>query len=208
VTSLDASPRPLHWYERLGSAALVYALYFGGYGLVNRGLALDHCTDLTLPFDRFVPFVPAWVVPFYLAYLLVLLPALLVTTRHLMRHALIAFSLLVLGSCLIFVAFPTYVPRPALVPSGLSERLVASIYEHDRPCCAFPSLHVSASALSALVLGRQTPSYGWLLWPCVAAVAVSTLCIRQHVMLDAFGGLALAYGIEWVAWRCRAQRNV
>lgn len=188
-------------YERLAAAVWVYLLYFGGYGLVNRRLRIADCTDLTLALDRYIPFLSEFVAPFYLAYLVVLVPALVIRDRQLLRHAVVAFTALVLLSCLIFVVFPTYVPRPTITGSSLSDALVGAIYAADKPSCAFPSLHVSSVTLSARVLQRESRRYGGLLWPCVALVALSTLFIKQHVLLDVLGGLAVAAGVEWATFR-------
>lgn len=195
------STQPLRLYERLAASAWVYVLYFGGYGLINRRLRVEDCLDLTLTLDQHIPFVPEFVAPFYLAYLIVLVPALVIRKRQLLRHAIVAFTALVVVSCLTFVAFPTYVPRPTLTASSLSDALVAAIYAADKPSCAFPSLHVSSVALSALVLRRESRGYSALLWPCVTLVALSTLFIKQHVVLDVLGGLFVAAGVEWATFR-------
>ncbi|HMA92193.1 MAG TPA: phosphatase PAP2 family protein [Polyangiaceae bacterium] len=201
VEPQPASSLQIRVYERLAAAAWVYLLYFGGYGLVNRRLRIADCTDLTLSLDRYIPFLSEFVAPFYLAYLIVLVPALVIRDRRLLGHAVVAFTALVLLSCLLFVLFPTYVPRPTIAGSSLSDALVGAIYAADRPSCAFPSLHVSSVALSALVLRRESRRYGRLLWPCVGLVALSTLFIKQHVVLDVLGGLGVAAGVEWATFR-------
>lgn len=212
VVAPPVSSLQVRTHERLAAAAWVYLVYFGGYGLVNRRLRLEDCLDLTQAPDRYIPFVSEFVAPFYLAYLIVLVPALVIQDRRQLRHAVVAFTTLVILSCLTFVAFPTYVPRPTLKVSSLSDTLVAAIYAADKPSCAFPSLHVSSVALSALVLRRGSRWYGGLLWPCVGLVAASTLFIKQHVLLDVLGGLAVAVGVEWATsrylWRNARERLI
>ena len=57
----------------------------------------------------------------------------------------------------------------------------------------FPSLHVSLSASAAMVLSRCRGSIHWPMVLWAAAIAVSTLLIHQHHLIDVAGGLLLAY---------------
>jgi membrane-associated phospholipid phosphatase len=197
----------ISWSERVVAAIFVYLLCLGGYGLVNRHVAIAACMDLSLSLDARIPFISAFVYPFYLTYVLVLIPALMVSKRALLRYAVVVFSILVVVSCLIFLMFPTYVPRPAFQSITLSDHLVAIIYKNDRPSCAFPSLHVSSAMLTALVMRRDQGRYGWFLWPSVIAVSASTVFIKQHVVIDVVGGILLAMAIEWVMYRLVTQQT-
>ena len=57
----------------------------------------------------------------------------------------------------------------------------------------FPSLHVSLSASAAMVLSRCRGSIHWPMVLWAGAIAVSTLLIHQHHLIDVAGGLLLAY---------------
>jgi membrane-associated phospholipid phosphatase len=183
--------RPRAW-RPVVYAVLVYALFFVGYVMVNRHLPLTRCGDLSTPWDRRLPFVPAFIWPFCFTYVLVLLPVVLVRDARLMARGTMAFAVLVASSCLLFILIPVTVPRPAAIPPSLSGSLVAAMFAADRPVCGFPSLHVSASVLTVAILFRVRRRVGLIALPLAVATSVSTLFIKQHVILDVVGGVALA----------------
>jgi membrane-associated phospholipid phosphatase len=69
----------------------------------------------------------------------------------------------------------------------------------DRPVNLFPSLHVANTCTCALALWRERR--GWrrvaLVW--AVAIASATLTTKQHLLVDLFGGLALAGFSDWLA---------
>ena len=83
-----------------------------------------------------------------------------------------------------------------MVPDSLSGSLVARIYRMDQPVCGFPSLHVSTSLLAALILLRERRVIGILSFVFFLLTAVSTLFIKQHVILDVLGGIMMALLID------------
>ena len=199
----NTSPR-LH--ERLLSAVGVYGVFFGAYGFVNQHLPLTHCRDLGTSLDRLVPFVPAFIWPFNLTYPLLLLPALLLHTRRAMARACLAMACLVLFSCAIFTLWPVCVPRPAFVPHTFSEHCVAWVYANDRPVCGFPSLHVSATLLTTLILRRAGSRVAPAFLVSWVVIALSTLFVKQHVLMDVLGGAILALLVDQVLIRRREER--
>jgi pimeloyl-ACP methyl ester carboxylesterase len=150
-----------------------------------------------------IPFVPEFVYPFYLAYVLILLPAVLIRERELLIRSAIAFAVLILVSCSLFVILPVHVPRPMNVPDSVAGMLVERIYRADRPVCAFPSLHVSTSLLAAVILMREYRLVGLLSLAFFFLTSVSTLFIKQHVFLDALGGVIMALAADWLVLRGR-----
>lgn len=193
----DGSPR---LWQRVLWVVGAYTLFFVCYGAANRLIPVEACLDLTLPVDRATPFVPELVYPFWAAYVLIPCPALLVATRSELARAGIAFVVLILISAVLFVLIPVTVPRPTAVPDTVAGALVALIYASDRPVCGFPSLHVSASLLAALITLRIRPRVGLVLLAAWALTAASTLCIKQHVVLDVAGGTALGLVVGMIVW--------
>ncbi len=192
VVGLDAQVRP-SVAERGATAAGVYALFFLGYGLVNRWIPLQGCRDLSTSLDRALPFVPDMVLPFVLAYPMLGLPALLLSCRRDLQRAALAMSALIVISLVLFVVVPVWVPRPEHLGDSFSARWVAEIYRSDRPVCGFPSLHVSATVLATLLLWRARVRFAWIYALAAVSVALSTLFVKQHVLADVAGGAALAW---------------
>ncbi|MEW6076644.1 MAG: phosphatase PAP2 family protein [Thermodesulfobacteriota bacterium] len=182
--------------ERLFAATGIYALFFASYTLANRTVSLESAVNLTLPVDRAIPFIPEFVYPFYLLYGFIVLPSFLIKSRRLFYRSVAAFSSLIVMSAVIFLLFPVYVPRPEFVPDGLAGNMVASIYRMDRPICGFPSLHVSTSLLATLVVFRNSKAQGMLFSVMFLLTSAATLFIKQHVVLDAAGGIVMALLID------------
>lgn len=187
-------------------AFFIYGLFFGCYLPANRLASMEACFDLTLPADRAIPLQPVFVYPFYLVYAAMILPAFLVKSRALLIRGGLAFGALIAVSCIIFVAFPTCVPRPEFSPHSEAGRLLARIWAMDRPVCGCPSLHVSASVLAATIVIRERRTAGVVLLAASLLTSVSTLFVKQHVILDVAGGVAMALIVDAVILRGRGSK--
>ena len=143
-------------------------------------------------FDDRIPFVPAFSVPYllYLPYLLFVAVYGIVASPY---YPQIAASMLAvqLIAAVIYSAKQSYVPRPNLVIDGVFSRLTAFIYRHDRPYCAFPSLHVAYSLLCAYWSTLLFPSLAPLFIVLTASIIASTLFIKQHALADVAAGASL-----------------
>jgi pimeloyl-ACP methyl ester carboxylesterase/membrane-associated phospholipid phosphatase len=184
----------------------VYALFFGCYGLVNRLIPVPACYDLSTSLDQAIPFIPAFIYPFYLVYGMMLIPAFLIRDPALFYRSVTGFSALILGSCLLFLLFPVYVPRPELIPDTYAGLLVRAAYEQDRPVCGFPSLHVAASLLVAATVLRERRLVGALLLGFALLTSAATLFIKQHVLADLAGGAAFALLVDRIILGGRLRR--
>jgi len=66
------------------------------------------------------------------------------------------------------------------------------LYRLDPPFNLFPSLHLSIAALSSLTAWKARRSYGAAAFVGVALIGASICTVKQHFVLDGFGGVALA----------------
>lgn len=148
----------------------------------------------TMGLDASIPFCPslAWL------YCMQLVTTSLTAWLMLRYEHLISYFISHLALCVIifsiFIAFPTFVPRPP--PPTLS-----SLYSHiariDVNGNAFPSFHAGFAVLCSGCLTATFPStkrhlmvsfVSWLLTICVL---YSALAIKQHVVLDIIGGILI-----------------
>jgi membrane-associated phospholipid phosphatase len=178
---------------------LVWIAVFEGVGRFASTLAT---ADPTLAIDARIPFwAPAiWI--YELCYLLPLVPALLLDDWHRFNRMVLAFVLANLVAFAVYLVYPVDFPHPVPGPD-LSARLVAFEYSADFHPGAnhLPSLHVAVAWLVWLVcLGQRTLRSTLLLCTAVA-ISVATLLVKQHVLLDVIGGVALALLAWWVAGR-------
>ena len=153
--------------------------------------------SLELPIDPLVPFLP-WMIGVYLGcFLFWFLHYRLVA--HLPREkADRFFAANLLAKAIIFLFYillPTKMTRPALSGTGFWDLCLRFMYWIDEPNNLFPSLHCMIAWLCWLgVRGNAEVPPLWRVTAFVMALAVcfSTLAIRQHVLLDVFGGILLS----------------
>ena len=194
MRKLRRPPREnLRWFL-LVVAVDLFAYY--GTILLNRG-AVYHTMDL--PLDASIPFVPAMMLVYVLAFVQWLACfALLVwePPRRCRYFALgIVFAELICAAC--FLLYPTWMAnRPVPEGTDFFNRLTAFIFAADNPSRnLFPSLHCAFSWICmrvTLASERVKP-------PLRAANAVFTLLVfasvvlvKQHVVVDIPAGVAAA----------------
>ncbi|WJH36020.1 phosphatase PAP2 family protein [Paenibacillus sp. CC-CFT747] len=157
------------------------------YGLLNRPGAEVY--SLVTAWDERLPFLPVFAIPYLIWY-----PFIFITLFAILRRSPAAYYRTLLGLCLglvvcygVYAVFQTTVARPDLPETGFFNRLLGFVYATDRPFNCFPSIHVLTSYL--MIKGARV--FGWkarlLVAALAAAVIVSTVLVRQHVLADAAG---------------------
>lgn len=160
------------------------------YGILNR--PTERVYSLMTDLDRLTPFVPAFGVPYVLWYLFI--PAVLIglafKNKAVYYQTLFALCGGLAVSYLVYALFQTTVPRPDLAAeTGLFNRLVRWVYQHDQPYNCFPSIHVLTSFL--MLRGAKAFNRRVSLAVTVMSVLIiaSTLFVKQHVLADVVGGI-------------------
>jgi membrane-associated phospholipid phosphatase len=97
-----------------------------------------------------------------------------------------------LGGAAIWYFRPRGVERPVVALKGPFSRLVAWTYSHDPRYNAFPSSHVFTAFLCSYYLVTVYPTHDILIWGTGSTIMASTLLVKQHHLIDVFGGLAVA----------------
>ena len=172
----------------------VNALTFSGTRLLRTGIAPR---SLATALDAAIPFVPAMIVIYLLAFVHWFLGYLVLAhepKRTCWRYAL-AFSAALLLGGVCFLVFPTVMERP--VPEGRDcfSRLVAWIYAIDTPDNLFPSFHCLQSWLFTRLLWHSPRvCKPWKLASAVFTFAVfaAVLLVKQHVLVDIPAGIIAA----------------
>ncbi len=183
-------------YFRLSFALALMSnqIAFQGSRLFEKG---RFHADLTLPADSLIPFLP-WTIAVYLGCFL-FWPILYRQIAGLPRQTADRFFCAnLIGkavSFLFFVLFPTTLSRPDVDGMTVWDTLMRFLYRIDAPDNLFPSLHCMVSWLCwAGIRGNRQVPVPWRIAAAAMAVAVclSTLTTRQHVLLDAAGGILLS----------------
>jgi membrane-associated phospholipid phosphatase len=150
--------------------------------------------------EALIPFVPAFVVP-YLLYIPLLLGLVFYGILVSPHFAEIAASVLAMqiAAAAVFSLHETRVKRPRVSKrdESLYVRLTHFIYHHDKPNNAYPSLHVAYAVLCGYWLSVLFPPFAPLIVTLAFLIALSTVFIKQHAVIDVVGGAAM--GLLWVA---------
>ena len=182
-------------------ALLSNQIVFQGSRFFEKG---RYHADLTLPADAVIPFLP-WTITIYVGCFLFWLILYRLIARLPRQEADRFFCANLLGkgiSFVIFVLFPTTMPRPEVNGMTAWDTFMRFLYWIDAPDNLFPSLHCMISWLCWVgIRGNRQVPLPWRIAALLMAVAVclSTLTTRQHVLLDVAGGILLSELCYWVA---------
>jgi membrane-associated phospholipid phosphatase len=196
----------LMWLKAIGTCASMWVFFYFYFHLLDNPSSAVTMMPTTV-LDAWIPFQPLGLVPYLSLWVYVALPpALLLGLRELVVYGLWAGALCAAG-LLCFYLWPTAVPPNPIDVSGYPG--FSLLHGVDAAGNACPSMHVAASVFSALWLDRLCREAGWsrrwrwanALW--ATAIVWSTVAVRQHVVLDVAGGLALGLAFAWLSLRTR-----
>jgi hypothetical protein len=195
-----------NWWRYLINLVLAGGVYWSStwYGMTNHATANVHI--LQTAFDRWVPVIPQFIVPynwlepvlyFCLLFFFVFHPKIFTAFG-------VAFITIQAISNGVYIVFQTYVPRPTDLVAGSSRYVDALIakYASDNPYNCFPSLHCGLSALAASFwwVKRRYRPVARLMTAFAVVTVVATQVLKQHVIADAVGSL-LAIALYLLAYR-------
>ncbi len=189
----------LHVFAVWGTA--VGLVFFAIYPATNwiATLRTNHY-NLYWDTELAIPFCPFFVWPYLSMYGLFFLPPFFLSPGQLKRLAqelIVATSL----AGIIFLILPAHLGFDRILPSDPLYRMVfTQIFFFDHPHNLAPSLHVAYSTAIVLSIAIHIGNfarymlYGWLIF-----LALSTLLIHQHHLIDVISGAAMAVLIN--LWR-------
>lgn len=195
-TPISRSPRR----ERVVVAAVmavVLTLGFYATDLYMAALAAKGRAFWTpaLAWDHWIPLAPAWIWVYLLYFPVCFLP-LLYREMHerigVFRRAAAGFLVQFAVALAFFWLAPSRMVRTPIDPSGASERALLAFHRLDQGFNVFPSLHVANVAFIACMTWRlRGRAAGAALWTLCLLIAVSTLLVKQHYLVDLPAGALL-----------------
>jgi membrane-associated phospholipid phosphatase len=144
--------------------------------------------------DGLIPIWPVWVVPYMLVWPIWIAAygwAAFKMPGRLFRVAVVSATFTIGVGMTIFMLFPTYVTRSALLGDDFFTNALRYVYAHDGSYDAAPSGHVYMTTLLALFYSLWYPRYKWLWMSILVIVCLSTVFTGQHYIMDVVTGLAL-----------------
>jgi len=147
--------------------------------------------------DNSIPFVKQFVLAYIMWFALVPLVFLYVCIKDKRTYARMLVSMVcgLIISYITFFFFQTTVPRPDLYGNDIFTYIIRIIYNTDRPYNCFPSIHVMNCVLMIQGIWAakgKNKSLAIIVTILNVLVILSTLFIKQHVVLDAVYGAILA----------------
>lgn len=171
----------------LFAAILSLAIYVP----ISRGKPRHLCG---MPVDGRIPFLPIFVIPYLsLFWFWPLAMVVLYTTPEAIPYYV---ALFVVG--LLYAVFSPIIScgaqRADASGPGVLRACVRFVYRVDGKANndVFPSTHVYLSTITGFYLTAAFPAWAPLIWLVAASIAVSTVFIKQHNLMDIGGGVLWA----------------
>lgn len=173
----------------------VIFIYASLYLIANKIQIVDATEVSKQRFDHYFQFNEHWLWIYLSSYLSI--PFLYVFYFYKIKRFFIkSFLSLTLVSFTIFMIYPTFVARSEFDSNGISwvyQFAFNILHTADSPTNCIPSLHVSTATLVAcLFLYMRNFTYFILGLIYTFLVSLSTLFIKQHVILDIISGALCA----------------
>ena len=183
--------------ERAAWTLGIATLWILGYFSLGAQRPLPHQADLRTAIDEWIPFVGWMIWPYLLGIAFPLTPLIAIRSHHLFRLAAVGYVAVVTASLACFLLFPAAStelrPNPGVADlDPISKWAIVALHAIDPPSNQFPSLHVSLTALAALLIWKSAPRWGLLAATCATTISISVCTVKQHVVFDVVAGLALA----------------
>ncbi|OFS10968.1 phosphatase PAP2 family protein [Hafnia sp. HMSC23F03] len=173
----------------------VAIVFFSLYPTINTFTAARHDTlALWIPAELGIPLIPAFIWVYFSFYLIILAPVFFLTQSEQKRLAIELMVITVIGA-LFFLLFPAKLGFVRQIPSApLYQSLFKHLFMLDQPHNLVPSLHVAWSCTAVLAITRK--HVGWIAWGLYSwliLIALSTLFVHQHHLLDVITGGLLSF---------------
>lgn len=173
--------------------AVNFLVYAGTRPITNKMLHYDISGQL----DYCLPFLPVFVIPYILAYLQWIIGYVMVARydRGYCYRVIFGEILSKLLIAVIFLLFPTTMLREEVFGQDLFSKMVIFLYKIDAPTNLFPSIHCLESYICMkTALEMKNISRKYQLSMCLMSILVfmSTVFIKQHVILDFVGAVIVA----------------
>jgi membrane-associated phospholipid phosphatase len=190
----------------VGTTVFTWLFFIGYFHLLRQPVNPITVMPLTA-LDRLIPFQPQALVAYFSLWVYVgVAPGLQPRFNELLAYGLWIGALCLSGLAFFYV-WPTQVP-PML--SEISDFPGFAILQGvDAAGNACPSMHVAVAIFTAIWVDHILRQVRTPLWPRLlnaawfAAIAYSTLAIKQHVVLDALAGavLGIVFALASLRWR-------
>ncbi len=177
---------PLHVLLVVFNIAVIW-LYVPINRLVQGGI------KPILSIDASIPLLPIFVLPYLLYHPWIMYLNISYLFRPLAELQQLTVATLVACGIgyLCFILMPTYVTCTYPQGSGVLYRLLQFLHRIDQPNNACPSMHVYLAVLLGYFSWTESSFANVFVLLAAVSVAISTVLIKRHYVLDVVGGVAV-----------------
>jgi len=189
--------------------AFIYFILLIIFLLINNHVTGKY--NMYSKIDDLIPFVPAFVIPYYAWYAFFFLTALFffLRSREDFEKTILSVNLSMVITLTIYVLFPNYQDlRPLVYADDFFSQWVRSLQEFDPASSVCPSLHVSITL--TLFLGiinslcyKDRRSIKLTALIITIMICASTVFIKQHSIVDVAAGLILSFLVYLFVYKVR-----
>ncbi len=183
--------------ERFVWVLFMGALFFILYGAANQYASLTPHSSIFMEWERHIPFVPSFIIPYMSSDVMFCIAFLLPQSRLELRILALRVLFIVTLSVLIFTVFPLQFGFEK--PHSDQYQWLFGLLSADLPYNQLPSLHISFAIVLWMSMRAHLKNvflkYAVALW--LWLIALSTLLVYQHHFIDfptgaLMGALAIA----------------
>ncbi len=191
-----------YWLDilKLLTPVLIYAPIYMIWFIYIEKHRFAHYAVIHTVVDDMIPFVEAFVIPYYMWFAYVSLTLLFFMFCCDVEDYYKNFAFLATGMT-IFLIISSLFPnmhqlRPVVMPrDNIFTHLVGIIYSHDTPANLWPSIHVynSIGSMIAIHRSKRFKTRGKIISDIIGtSIILSTLFIKQHSMYDVITAFIMA----------------
>lgn len=172
-----------------------YAIWIVVFQVVGRYAATLKTYNPTIGIDRMIPLIPDFVWFYELCYVFPFLLLFVIMDFHRLNIILLSIILANVSAFIVYLGYPIAFPRPELGQS-IAERILSLEYSSDFHPGAnkLPSLHVAFAWFVYFACRGQRLSKiaEMLVFVLAGMITLSTLFVKQHIVLDVVAGILWA----------------
>ncbi|NQX70906.1 phosphatase PAP2 family protein [Paenibacillus alba] len=196
------------WWSYVMACSALLLIPLVGLIYVHLNQATGRAYSLVTDLDRQIPFIKGFIVPYLLWYGFLLVGFLYLAYKDRRRYffTILEFVVGLLLCYGVYAIYQTTIPRPELTATDWLLRMVEWVYRTDQPFNCFPSTHVLTSYLMMRAYLRSKSirvGYKIAISSMSVLIIISTLFVKQHVLLDLVGAVLVAEGVMYAVERIR-----
>lgn len=188
--------------------------YLVAFFFVEQLIPIEACRPTDMPVDRHIPLLLGFVLPYvsWFPMLAVMALILAVKDHEAYKRYMVFMGVAFMSTLVIYLIIPTCQNlRPEQVPEGgFFSWILAQVYGADNNANVCPSLHVIGAfavcfaAWDAKELRK--PMFQGAVWLVAFVVAISTVFMKQHGIVDLIIAVPYSFGMRWVVYKLIYER--